>query len=43
MILYHFTPMENVEAIQRDGLRALSRGRMIAPPLSALATSPPST
>jgi hypothetical protein len=22
MILYHFTPMENVETIKRDGLRA---------------------
>ena len=26
MILYHFTAMENVEAIQRDGLRALLQG-----------------
>ena len=26
MILYHFTPMEYVEAIQRDGLRALLQG-----------------
>ena len=26
MILYHFTAMENVEAIQRDGLRALLLG-----------------
>ena len=43
MILYHFTAMENVEAIQRDGLRASCRGRMIAPPFSAPATSLPST
>ena len=26
MILYHFSAMENVEAIQRDGLRALLQG-----------------
>ena len=26
MILYHFTPLEYVEAIQRDGLRALLQG-----------------
>ena len=36
-------PNANVEAIQRDGLRHRCRGRMIAPPFSAPATSPPST
>ena len=26
MILYHFTPIENVEAVQREGLRASLQG-----------------
>ena len=28
MILYHFTPMENVDAVQREGLRALPQGTL---------------
>ena len=43
MILYHFTPMERVEAIQREGVRARRKGHSIDQPSWAPSTAPSST
>ena len=40
MILYHFTPMENVEAIQREGLRALPQVSMDIPTILGTCDKP---